>query len=1069
MLWWAGALVVVAGISAAGFAFAVYTDPTSAPPGGQTGAPITKGSSDQAKIGGLGSGSYVVAPKVVGRLPQVDNHVLLGFRYDGDSPGLYFRGGRIKSGSTFASITYDYTGGALKFSADGGTSYPLTVGDYEFATEVPAGGGSVPGVIVAGALHAKQNVWIEGGVALGSTPLSDPRLAVKVAGVTSGNPAEPEKGYLKVDKHITAPGFCLGTARRADDGNCITEWPTGGGEALWEVRDEKLQPATGGRAVGVRAPNFQTDLMQITGPMIAGPIKSAIFSLTGDQLGIAGVPVAFSNGVCLGNMCIREWSEIAPNVTVEGGDSVWVKKEVEDREDIYYSGGRVGIGIQSPDYKLDVRGNAGISGGLVVGGAFRINAIAGASGKPLVIAPDGFVRPGEFPAGGGGNDPRWKDYPTGNIYFDTGKVGIGGTPDANALKVTGSVNVTGEYLVNGAPLALGGVSVWEEIGGGSAIRYSGGNVIVGSGSAPRALLDVRGGLTLDGDLTLAQFAGSGGDGKFLKVGTGGKIEAVVLPTGSPAPPGGGGEPEGEPETEIWSVSDGKAILNEAVAQGFGLAGGRFEVDENGNLTAGSLTDADNASFFVDPSSDSVSLSVVGSIQSSGAGLNSFYGPIQIGGGDRADLTLWSGSLVLQDGGIAAGHLFLSGGSSVLPGNVHIGSQEGGSILAASQGLSFMGETTFSGSHFGVNSGGISLASQGDITLAPASGLNVLGNITLVPEVEIQPGAPEVVVEVIDSDQYKNEGVVTLPFRDVFLIADFERFTSGTRGGGRALKSDASIEAELEEIRRGAVDFLDGTGYLTVYHPDWWHDLEMIIDASKRIRSALLEGIGCDDSDLSQNCRKKRYDVDKNMAKEAPSVVYDLYFTSDIPGGAGAVKVPSLVNKIGNIFGDEVWRQIYDEESHVVRLDDILVNGRTTYIMEQEVVNKIKVAPDTAQQNDVKVAVLPIRVVPKYVKFRRHTTLKEQVLAAEVPPEVRVTGGSITGNRALFSEVEIMQRLLVPGGQSGIEGYVIVGGGEKSGGFCSNTFGVLTPDCSCGGGSRKIDVSSQAALCVWPGS
>jgi hypothetical protein len=79
----------------------------------------------------------------------------------------------------------------------------------------------------------------------------------------------------------------------------------------------------------------------------------------------------------------------------------------------------------------------------------------------------------------------------------TGMVGIGKTAPAYPLDITGDLNITGTYRVNGSPLNTGGF--WQG-GAGGAIYYNSGNVGIGQ-SAPPAQLSILGAATYPPSLT----------------------------------------------------------------------------------------------------------------------------------------------------------------------------------------------------------------------------------------------------------------------------------------------------------------------------------------------------------------------------------------------------------------------------------------------------------------------------------------------------------------------------------------------------------------------------------------
>ena len=174
------------------------------------------------------------------------------------------------------------------------------------------------------------------------------------------------------------------------------------------------------------------------------------------------------------------WTAGNDSVGAGGGSSQWTTSG----SNIYYNTGNVGIGVASPNMKLQVHSVSG-------GGNFQLT-----SASTGVAATDGFVITND-----GGTAVNLAQQENGDMILavnglvnlalkPNGSVGIGTLSPSFKLDVAGIINATDIYK-NGSPLST---SQWAT--NGSNIYYNGGNVGIGT-SNPTLL--------------------TGGSGKFLSI------------------------------------------------------------------------------------------------------------------------------------------------------------------------------------------------------------------------------------------------------------------------------------------------------------------------------------------------------------------------------------------------------------------------------------------------------------------------------------------------------------------------------------------------------------------------
>ncbi|MEM4755624.1 MAG: hypothetical protein QW594_00660 [Candidatus Woesearchaeota archaeon] len=185
---------------------------------------------------------------------------------------------------------------------------------------------------------------------------------------------------------------------------------------------------------------------------------------------------------------------------------------------IFVSGetGNVGIGTTNPTQKLDVNGNARITGNLQVNTLSSFSTISIGQTTNLPNA-DGMLRinPNTKKLEISAYDPNEDKYawvPVGNdkwssnnnnIFYNDGNVGIGTTNPTQKLDVVGNVKANafclGQNCITTWPVGGTGTSPWTL--SGSNIFYTSGNVGIGT-NVPSYKLDIFGNVRISGDIII---------------------------------------------------------------------------------------------------------------------------------------------------------------------------------------------------------------------------------------------------------------------------------------------------------------------------------------------------------------------------------------------------------------------------------------------------------------------------------------------------------------------------------------------------------------------------------------
>ena len=175
------------------------------------------------------------------------------------------------------------------------------------------------------------------------------------------------------------------------------------------------------------------------------------------------------------------WGWTAPNGNPPTGTS---------NQGLYLLNGNIGIGTSTPAYALTASGTIYASGGYKFSdGTTQTTAFSGVS-QTMSSAN---ISSGAFGSNTGGGNYSFpaslsvgtSTAPTGGVAIFNGNVSIATTTSVYPLTITGDVNITGSYRVNGTPFS--GSSQWTT--SSTAIYYNSGNVGIGT-TNPGALLSL---------------------------------------------------------------------------------------------------------------------------------------------------------------------------------------------------------------------------------------------------------------------------------------------------------------------------------------------------------------------------------------------------------------------------------------------------------------------------------------------------------------------------------------------------------------------------------------------------
>jgi len=253
-------------------------------------------------------------------------------------------------------------------------------------------------------------------------------------------------GFTETDPlFIASPAYGIG----ADH---ITTW-NGKVSSQWTTATDDIYFNSGNVGIGTTTPLSK---LQVYG------------TETGANWAGRGVFGGSSNAVVLGQYNDKAYLG-AHNAALDG----WVDLAISP------GGGNVGIGTTTPTDKLHVDGNIKIStngNGLIFSDGSK-QTTAGIGSANGLSTNGTIVMSADNDASGDGEIQSQINGATKMVVKNNGNVGIGNATPAYPLDVTGDVNITGNFMVNGIPLT--GTGTLTSVSAGNGMDFT---AITGSGS-----------------------------------------------------------------------------------------------------------------------------------------------------------------------------------------------------------------------------------------------------------------------------------------------------------------------------------------------------------------------------------------------------------------------------------------------------------------------------------------------------------------------------------------------------------------------------------------------------------